>query len=215
MSRMQVTHVQVQRTARVYQLLPVQGPPKQIWLVLHGYGQLAEGFLASFDLPVFSEDVVVAPEALSRFYTRGGSGPVGATWMTKEDRTADIADYLLYLGNLCHQLQATYPETPIYLLGFSQGAATAGRLAAALPGVFTRLFLWAGVFPPDLSMDDFSHWPPTLLIRGDEDPMLSEEQVRSDLQVLKEKGLPVSRLSFSGGHAFEEKVLTQLRKQCG
>jgi predicted esterase len=215
MSRMQVEHVQVQRTARVYQLLPVQGPPKQIWLVLHGYGQLAEGFLASFELPVFSEDVVVAPEALSRFYTRGGSGPVGATWMTKEDRTADIADYLLYLRNLCHLLQATYPETPIYLLGFSQGAATAGRLAAALPGVFTRLFLWAGVFPPDLSMDDFSHWPPTLLIRGDEDPILSEEQVRSDLQVLKEKGLPVSRLSFSGGHALEEKVLTQLRKQCG
>ena len=32
----------VPRTARYYALGPRQGSPKEIWLVCHGYGQLAE-----------------------------------------------------------------------------------------------------------------------------------------------------------------------------
>ena len=215
MSRVQIQHLQVSRTARIFSLPSRQQPPSQIWVVLHGYGQLASDFLTAFDLSIFSEDLVVAPEALSRFYTRGGAGPVGASWMTKEDRETDIQDYLDYLQQVCVELRQQHPNVPLILLGFSQGAATAGRLAARFPGIFTRLFIWAGVFPPDLSMDNFSGWPPTLLIRGDADQMLSEAQWQSDLKILKNKGLPVSGLAFSGRHELEEKVLMQLRRGLG
>src|ERR1051325_10016453 len=42
---------------------------------------------------------LVAPEGLSRFYLseRATERRVGASWMTREDRLAEIADYLGYL----------------------------------------------------------------------------------------------------------------------
>ncbi|MEZ4763957.1 MAG: hypothetical protein R3C26_12480 [Calditrichia bacterium] len=37
---------------------------------------------------------------MSRFYLQSTNGRIGATWMTREDRENEIADYLAYLNNL-------------------------------------------------------------------------------------------------------------------
>jgi dienelactone hydrolase len=81
---------------------------------------------------------VVAPEALSRFYVDRGEpaagtpARVGATWMTREDREAEIADYVRYLDRALDAAAgrpgAAAPALGV--LGFSQGAATACRWAA-------------------------------------------------------------------------------------
>ena len=63
----------VRRRARV----AVLGEPMdadETWFVLHGYGQLAADFLGSFEALASPRRAIVAPEALSRFYLRSGSG---------------------------------------------------------------------------------------------------------------------------------------------
>ena len=92
----------VSRTARYHQLGELSAMTRRVWFVAHGYGQLAAYFIRHF-APLTAADphlVVVAPEGLSRFYLNGTGGRVGATWMTKEDRLAEIEDYVAYLNQL-------------------------------------------------------------------------------------------------------------------
>ena len=88
-------------TARYYTLGEINEDPQQeVWVVLHGYGQLAQYFVRKFE-PLLQDDVcVVAPEGLSLFYLRGTEGRVGATWMTSEFREHAISNYLVYLQKL-------------------------------------------------------------------------------------------------------------------
>ena len=67
-------HLTVTRTAR-YFTLGQPGPAlREVWVVCHGYGQLAEPFLAHFAEVTSPARLIVAPEALSRFYVGPPTG---------------------------------------------------------------------------------------------------------------------------------------------
>src|SRR2546425_9676771 len=73
--------------------------------VCHGSGQLAARSLRHFEPLADGTRLVVAPEALSRFYLEDTTVPakerkVGATWMTRENRLSEIDDYVRYLDAL-------------------------------------------------------------------------------------------------------------------
>src|ERR671933_2286542 len=110
-------HLTVTRTARYVTLGDVHDSLRQVWFVCHGYGQLAARFLRHFEDLNDGHRLIVAPEALSRFYVESGPGtrhadvPVGATWMTREDRLSEIADYVSYLDGLYAQLFRTCSAT--------------------------------------------------------------------------------------------------------
>ena len=80
-----------------------------MWVVCHGYRQLARRFIREFQGIAGAERRIVAPEGLSRFYLDEEGGPhgpearVGATWMTREDRIAEIDDYVAYLDALAER----------------------------------------------------------------------------------------------------------------
>src|SRR5215213_7354677 len=123
-------HLSVTRTARYYTLGPLDGAPREVWVVCHGFGQLASRFLRHFDAIDDGTRLVVAPEALQRFYLDELKIPaaerrVGATWMTREDRLADINDYVGYLDALCEELFRRVPRgsARLVVLGFSQGVS--------------------------------------------------------------------------------------------
>src|SRR6266550_3439645 len=125
-------HLSVARTARYYTL----GEPgaTEVWFVCHGYGQLAGRFLRRFEPIADGSRLVVAPEGLNRFYVGSGEHrdqPVGATWMTREDRLNEIADYVKYLDAVYADVFGGKPTAArVRALGFSQGAATASRWVA-------------------------------------------------------------------------------------
>src|SRR5712691_5295634 len=104
--------IAVTRTARYY-TLGKPGPRTQaVWFVLHGYGQLAERFLHHFEPLDDGSRLIVAPEGLSRFYLGDPAErpsperKVGASWMTREDRLAEIGDYVRYCDAVyAHVLQ--------------------------------------------------------------------------------------------------------------
>src|SRR5690348_9673298 len=101
-------HIAVGRTARYVVLgsTAKTGGLREVWVVLHGYGQLAATFARYFEILDDGTRLIVAPEALNRFYLTGPTSgpanerPVGATWMTREDREHEIEDYVAYLDTL-------------------------------------------------------------------------------------------------------------------
>ncbi|MGI4835595.1 MAG: alpha/beta hydrolase [Janthinobacterium lividum] len=211
-------HLPTTRTARYQQLGEPTAATRHLWLVLHGYGQLAEYFIRHF-APLHAADptgtVVVAPEALSRFYLQDNGGRVGASWMTRADRLAEIADQHTYLTALLHSLQAAAPRAAVTVLGFSQGTATASRWLAHLAATESwrpsRLVLWAGDFPADaLPAALLLPSLPVELICGDQDEYIGPEKLQQQAAALRAHGAQVSTHTFAGGHALHSTVLQQL-----
>ena len=147
----------VPKTARFYSTGSITSATKNVWLVLHGYGQLVPFFIRHFKSIASDETVIVAPEGLSRFYLEGTGGRVGATWMTKEDRLDDIDDYEQYLDLVCRELEQLYSislsDKNLTLLGFSQGGATATRWLNHTSVAVDQFVMWCSVFPPDMPAD--------------------------------------------------------------
>src|SRR2546425_6931053 len=98
---MQEHQFSTSRSARYFTL----GSPQHaadVWLVCHGYGQLASRFLERFRPLEAERRCIVAPEGLSRFYLTDSPAErrVGASWMTREDRLHEIDDYVRYLDGV-------------------------------------------------------------------------------------------------------------------
>ncbi len=153
-------HITVPRTARYYTLGEPGARTTEVWFALHGYGQLAAAFLSALEPLDDGSRLIVAPEALSRFYL-GGVGSraaaeraVGAAWMTREDRLAEIDDQVRYLDAVTRRCSpASRPITPrVCVLGFSQGTTAAARWLALGTARVERLILWGGELPPDLDL---------------------------------------------------------------
>ena len=211
-------HLSVARTTRYQQLGEATAATRQLWVVLHGYGQLAEYFIRHFRSlyeAAPENTVIVAPEALSRFYLSGTSGRIGASWMTCAHRLAEISDQAAYLSALLESLLATAPQADVIVLGFSQGTATAGRwlssLAASTGWRPRRLVLWAGDFPADtLPAADLLPGLPVDIVCGLEDEYISPKQFRQQATTLETHGAVVRELSFAGGHKLYPPLLAEL-----
>ncbi len=163
--------------------------------------------------------MVVAPEALNRFYLGsepGRHGPksmVGATWMTREDREFEIQDYVRYLDALAEGVGLVSSTT---VLGFSQGVATAARWIVLGRIQPDRLILWGDYLPPDLDMElaggALKHTE-LVIVKGSEDPALDEESTMKEEERLKRAGITYQVLIYSGGHEIDPQALSQLSTQ--
>ena len=127
-------------------------PEREVWFVLHGYGQLAARFLSRFEPIDDGTRLIVAPEGLSRFYLTEDPAErrVGASWMTREDRITEIEDYVRYLDAVYADVVRS--AISVTVLGFSQGATTACRWAALGTSKIDRLIVWGGEVAADVDM---------------------------------------------------------------
>ncbi len=212
-------HIQVGRTARYRMLGTPSDRIREVWFVLHGFAQLAEFFIRGFDGLDDGTRLIVAPEALNRFYLDNnvyhGSprARVGATWMTREDREADIKDYVGYLDTLFGHASSLCPSAPrSIVLGFSQGVATACRWMALGKSRAATLVLWAGPMPIDLSAEAATPLKQMRIIRvmGDSDDMGTSEAMRAEDTRFAAMGLSASTVRFAGGHQLDRATLLGL-----
>lgn len=214
-------HIRVARTARFHTLGDPAGPIREVWFVCHGYGQLAGRFIRRF-APIASDArLIVAPEALNRYYIEEKPGPhgpdsrVGATWMTREDRLAEIDDYVAYLDALYAHLFETFDRgaVQVYALGFSQGAATACRWVTLGTSRVDRLILWSSFLPVDLDLvatAERLRAVRPILVAGTQDSFASPEMAEHDAERLRELGVDVRVVTFEGGHSIDPAVLGQV-----
>lgn len=199
-------------STKTFRYITIGNPKKasKLLIVLHGYGQLVEYFVRKFD--GLNEDIlIVAPEGMHRFYLKGSSGRVGASWMTKEAREADIRDNIHWLNELNELIQKEQSFEKTILLGFSQGGATAARWYENSTIPFDHLIMWASVFPPDLQMNLKSTAVNTgknIFVLGNDDPYFNSEEQSKALEFYKSIGF--SSRQYKGTHDIDIETLKEL-----
>ena len=214
---MQEHHFTTSRSARYYTLGPAAAAAREVWFLLHGYGQLAGRFLGAFQSLDDGTRCLVAPEALSRFYLGEATGrhdKVGASWMTREDRLTDIADYVRYLDALHGEVLGGRGDARgVSVLGFSQGTATAARWLAQGSARADRLILYGGEVPPDLDLAAArERWGRTELIlaAGSHDSYITPKILARDEERLRSHGIEYRVERFDGGHEVLPEVLQRI-----
>ncbi|MHB1222849.1 MAG: alpha/beta hydrolase [Gemmatimonadaceae bacterium] len=213
-------HLTTTRAARYFVLGTPSPLVRECWVVLHGYGQLAGRFVRHFAAVADSTRLIVAPEALSRFYlgtdvSAHAQARVGASWMTREDRLAEISDYVDYLDALWARVaeMLSGPDVTLGVLGFSQGAATACRWTVLGTAPVRRLVLWGGAVPDDLPMNVLRNrmdGRPVDLVIGDTDPFRSAEAVAAQLDLLRTHAIACRLHTFVGGHHMDADTLSDV-----
>ncbi|MCF8415911.1 MAG: hypothetical protein K9G40_06685 [Crocinitomicaceae bacterium] len=199
-------------STKTFRYITIGNPKKasKLLIVLHGYGQLVEYFVRKFD--GLKEDVfIVAPEGMHRFYLKGSSGRVGASWMTKEAREADIHDNIHWLNQLNELIQKEQSFEKTILLGFSQGGATAARWYENSTIQFDHLVMWASVFPPDLQMNLKSTTVKTeknIFVLGNDDPFFNSEEQSKVLEFYKT--IDFGLIQYNGNHDIDLATLKVL-----
>jgi len=207
----------IPRTARYF----VAGEPgpslREAWIVLHGYGQLADAFLADFEPFVAPGRAFLAPEGLSRFYLKNGGGPIGASWMTKVSRDDEIDDYVRFLDAVHGHALGLPPGAKgavrVVVLGFSQGSATALRWALRGRVAIDRVIAWGGGVPPDVDLARERARLESLdltLVAGTRDAYIDERRLEAETSRLHAARVPHRVVRFDGGHRLDRETLARL-----
>ena len=197
---------------------------RELWIACHGYAQLAEPFALALEPLNDGTRIVIAPEGLSRFYLddllkrHGPDSPVGASWMTFQDRESEIADYVEYLDTLAKLArdEAGASDLRIVALGFSQGVATVSRWAAMGTTRVDRLILWAGSLPPDLPTERGSQvfrGARITIVAGRKDTLITAKVLEAQRSALVQRGLESELVMFDGGHSLSTETLRQVAAQ--
>lgn len=208
---MDAHHISVARSAR-YFTLGVADSPAQVWFVCHGYGQLANAFLSHCGVLDDGTRRIVAPEGLSRFYRAGTNGEIGASWMTREERETEIADYVSYLDAIyTHTFEHLDRDAvDVFVLGFSQGAATACRWIVNGAGHAEHLVVWGEFIPTELhSREGHRHLRAIdlHLVYGARDEYINADRRAEQRQHLEAHGVDAHEWSFAGGHRLDDDTL--------
>jgi predicted esterase len=140
---------------------------------------------------------------------------VGATWMTREDREHEIADYVAYLEQLSAEIRRHLAGAGprIVVLGFSQGTATMCRWLAASELRADQVVLWAGGVPPELDVAEWSarlHGAALTLVAGEQDEMVPASAVVQEGERLSAAGVAFTLLRHPGGHRVDGDALLAL-----
>ena len=209
--------LQIEKKARYFLLGNPGNNTSIVWVVLHGYGMLSEFFIQKFKKLENKNTLILAPEALNRFYIDTNYGRVGASWMTKDERQDDIKENIKYLNSLMDQIikEIGHNRFKINVLGFSQGGATACRWLFKSGLKFENLIMWAGDIPKDtLTEENRLKWNDmnTHLVMGKKDELINEEMKAKFLKLVTDYKLDYKLTLYDGDHRIYPDVLMELIK---
>ena len=187
---------------------------KEIWIICHGYGQMARYFLRRFDVLDPETHFLIAPQGLDRFYFDNFT-KLGASWTTRELRDTHVSNQQTYL-NAMYDAELSHLDLSKYtlrIMGFSQGVSVITRWAVQRQVPFDHMIMWAGGFPPNLTVDKWAFRKPgskvTVLV-GSEDPFLKKEKLEQEKEVVESVFPDYEFVMFEGGHQVLRSVLQEL-----
>lgn len=171
----------------------------------HGYMENAAIQLTRLEeIGGTAEWTLIAVQALHRFY-RGRTDQVVASWMTREDRDAAIADNIAYVGAALHLIAEDARRRVVYV-GFSQGVAMAFRAAVAARTSAAGVIAVGGDVPPELLADASVTFPPVMLARGASDEWYTAARHEADVMALQSRGVQVHAPIYAGAHEWTAAV---------
>ena len=207
--------ISIAKKARYYQLGASSKSISRVFIVLHGYAMLSEFFIQKFRNLDDGNTLIIAPEALNRFYIDANYGRVGASWMTKDERESDILENIEYLNLL---IKIVYEEIghknfKLNILGFSQGGATACRWIFSSQMKVDNLILWAGDIPKDTLLEkNKKKWNSfnTHLVMGKQDHLINDKMKAKFLSLILDYKLDYKLTEYEGDHRIFPDVMLKL-----
>jgi predicted esterase len=183
---------------------------RNVWVVFHGIGFLSRYFLRYFTHLDPRENYVIAPQAPSLYYLDAAYKNVGASWLTREHTREHMANLLNYLDALS-RAESLETAPNLILMGYSQGVSVLCRWVAQRKVRCSRLILYAGKVPLELTPADFSHLGPETPVEafvGRSDPFLEADrtEVYARLESLFPRQLHLRE--YDGGHELHREHLT-------
>lgn len=207
-------NISVQKTARYFLSKNNFDKIDTVIFVLHGYGMPAAKFIEEFNGLDKENALIVAPEALSRFYTKGFYGNIGASWMTSQDREHEIQDYINYLDEVyIDVINKLTKKEKIIFIGFSQGGATAARWAASGKSKADSLIIHSSDIPKDTDFSKLKYktdYMKIYCVYGNEDKEIRKENFENSIKLLKEKEIVFEQYEFSGGHRVDIETIRKI-----
>lgn len=187
---------------------------RNLWIIFHGYGQLAEEFAGRFNPLATNENLLIFPQGLSKFYLKGIDKKSGASWMTAHDREYDIENYLNYLNSVYLTASTECPaDVRLWILGFSQGAHTATRWIYRKNIRYHQLILWGAGLAEEIDKTIAgSHFNggKNVLVVGDTDRYISKETLRGMQRKYERIGFEYDLAPYAGGHDIFPEILSKL-----
>jgi len=203
----------IERTAHYYTLGADIANAKHLWIVFHGYGQLASRIIKKFDGIDLENNFIIAPEGLSKFYFKRSPEILGASWMTKHNRLDEIEDYINYIDKIYTNLIVPHTAT-LNVLGFSQGSSTMMRWINHTRPSLQKLIIWAGEFPPDINYENFKSYCGSIQEKyyciGDEDEFINEKLRIKTQQFIDSFDLDFDIKVFDGKHEIKRPLLYEI-----
>lgn len=217
-------HLEVRRTALLASLGPEPGHAvRELWYLLHGQAMRAVQILEMAGALNDGSRLIVAPEALNRHYVGPAvakDAPIGATWMTRAEREADISDNVAYLESVHAHARRQFGgiTPPVTVLGFSQGGAAAVRWAAHGSIRPARLIIWESSLPPEVDYAALAVRQPGMRLTyvcGTRDKFITPKVLEAQHALLKQANVPFDEVSFDGGHRLDDAALRQVSRPEG
>jgi predicted esterase len=185
---------------------------EEIWIVFHGYGQLAEHFIRRFNILDGNKCFVVAPEGLNKFYL-SENGLVGASWMTKQNRENELENQRRYFDEIFTQYfsEIDFSTKKIVFFGFSQGVAAMVRCLIHKRLRIAKMIIWAGEIPKETNKDNLNlENVDVQFVIGNKDKYYSEAAIRTHIESFEAATGVVPALTvFEGVHEVTREVLSK------
>jgi len=187
---------------------------KNVWIIFHGIGYLSTYFLKYFDELPSEENYIIAPQAPSKYYLNNQYRHVGASWLTKENTTAETQNVLNYLDEV-YSSENIPEHCRLIVFGYSQGVSIATRWVVKRKLQCQHLVLYAGGIPHELSSKDFNFLIEkkakitTLVGDKDEyinDAILKKESIRIE-SIFSGKA---EQIIFGGKHEVKKEIINKL-----
>lgn len=187
------------------------GPPDRLIVFLHGVGADGSDLIALAPVlaQVFPDAQFVAPDGPDPCDV----APTGRQWFSlremERDRLSEGLDAVTpKFDAYLDQQMARFDLTPdrVAVFGFSQGTMLAlhavPRRAAPIAGILG----YSGMLvAPETMADHLASRPPTLLVHGEEDPVVPTNMSKVSGEALKIAGFDVEVITCKGlGHSIDE-----------
>lgn len=184
---------------------------RTVWVVFHGIGYLSRYFLRHFSHLDPRQNYILAPQAPSLYYLSDSYTHVGASWLTRE-QTARNMDNLLRLLDGLWEAENLGQAPRLVLFGYSQGVSVLCRWVARRQIRASRLLLYAGKVPDELTPADFDHLPPETTVEvlyGDRDPYLEKwDRHKMEQHARHLFGDRLHWRPYEGGHELRSETIT-------
>lgn len=205
----------IQFKAPYYKVGTVSESTKKIWMIFHGYGQLASEFTDSFSELISEDHCLILPQGLSRFYLKGIDKKIGANWMTSHDRELDITNYISYINQVfAHEVNPYLDTVELNILGFSQGGHTASRWIYHSKIKYNKFVLWGADLANEIDgiivKESFSKGK-NLLVVGDRDRYIDNELLQKTKNRFENIDFKYQLVEYKGGHDIYPEVLELLK----